>query len=77
MEISKFLSSKEGSVVISIVLGLGLAAAFRHTCKKGNCIVIKGPKMTDVQDNYYRVDDACYKYTPYVVECQKDSVQNQ
>jgi hypothetical protein len=71
MEISKLINSKEGSVIISVILGLGLAACFRASCKKGNCIVIKGPKTGDIQKHIYRIDNECFKYTPYVVNCDE------
>jgi hypothetical protein len=74
MEIAKLMKSKTGSIVIAIILGLGLAAAFRKSCGEGKCIVIKGPKMADVQGHTYRIADKCYKYTPFVVECEKDSL---
>lgn len=77
MEVSKFLTSKEGSVFISIILGLGLASAFRVSCRSGNCVIIKGPKTGDVTNNHYKLENQCYKYTPYVVDCshQQDNIQ--
>jgi NADPH-dependent ferric siderophore reductase len=71
MNISKLLDTEQGQIVISIILGLGLASAFRYSCKNGNCIVIKGPKMSDVKGKYFRLSGNCYQYTPYVVECDK------
>lgn len=68
--IENIMQDKVGSVVISVVLGLGLAALFRRACKDGNCIVIKAPKQEDVQKYYYKVEENCYKYTPYVVDCK-------
>lgn len=69
MEIRKFLNSKEGGIAISLILGLGLACMFRQSCKKGSCIVIQGPKLKDIQNKHYRLDDQCYKYSPYIVDC--------
>jgi hypothetical protein len=70
MDISKFLHSSEAKIIISIVLGLGLATCFRYSCKNGRCIVIKGPKIKEVEKNIYRIDENCFKYTPYVVDCK-------
>ena len=68
------MNTKEGSVVISIVLGFGLATMFRLTCKNGkNCIVVKGPKMADINNKHYKIESDCYKYSPYVVECGDDA----
>jgi hypothetical protein len=68
--VDKVMNDGMGSVIISIVLGLGLAALFRKACKDGSCIIIKAPKQSDINKYYYKIDDDCFKYTPYVVDCQ-------
>jgi hypothetical protein len=70
MNIKSVLSTKAGSIIISIILGLGLAAVFRKACKDNNCIVIKGPKMQEVNKYYYKINQDCFKYTPVAAECQ-------
>lgn len=73
MDIIKILSDPKSRIVISIILGLGLAAAFKKTCANGkNCIIIKGPKTADVQGHVYKINDECYKYTARVVECSNN-----
>jgi hypothetical protein len=67
--IKNMMKDRMGSVIISLILGLGLAALFRRACTGGSCIVVKAPKREDLQKYYYKVDDNCFKYTPYVVEC--------
>ena len=67
--ISKFMESKLGQIVISIILGFGLATIFRKVCKDGSCVVIKGPRPSDVSQYYYKLHDDCYKYTPYITPC--------
>ena len=71
MELIKFLNSKEGSIALSILFGLALAGLFRQSCKNRNCIVIKGPKSSEVQDKVYKIDQECFKYIPYVVNCDE------
>ena len=69
MLIGSFLHSRTGSIIVSIVLGLGLAALFRRACNGDNCVVVKAPKSEDVNKYYYKVQESCYKYTPYMVSC--------
>lgn len=57
------------SIIISVLLGLGLAALFRHSCKSNSCVVIKGPDKQDVTDYYYKLDDVCYKYEEVPSKC--------
>lgn len=68
--ISEVLNSQTGSVIISIILGLGLAALFRKACKDNNCIVIKGPNSEEVNKFFYKIEDNCYKYSPVFTECK-------
>lgn len=69
MDINRLLNTKAGSIVVSIILGLGLAALFRRACKNNSCIVIKGPKMEDIHDYYYKINNDCWKYEPVFAEC--------
>lgn len=70
-----------GRILFSIILGLGCAALFRRVCNKPDCVIIKGPKPDSVQQNFYKMEDECFKYEPYVVECptghgEKDVVES-
>lgn len=67
--LKEIFESKGGSIVISIVLGLGLAALFRKACTDNKCIVVKGPNMDEVQKYYYKINDDCYQYKAVFAEC--------
>merc|ERR1712070_370713 len=66
------LKHRTGSVLVSVVLGLGLATVFQKVCKE-NCVVVQAPGLAHVTEHVWSVDDTCYKYTPETVEC-KDNV---
>jgi hypothetical protein len=70
-----FMKTREGTIVVSIILGFGLAAMFRQVCSKGNCVIIKGPNPAEVEQNIYRIRDECYKYTPHITPCSNDVVE--
>ena len=40
--------SDKGKTIISIIVGLGLAALFRKVCNDRDCIIIKGPPIEEV-----------------------------
>ena len=65
----KLFESNTGSIVISIILGLGLAALFRKACTDNKCIVVKGPNIDEVQQYYYKMNGECYQYKPVHAEC--------
>jgi hypothetical protein len=63
------LQTKTGSIIVSVIFGLGLAALFRQTCKGERCIVIKSPDVADVEKHTYRYNQECYKYSANIVPC--------
>lgn len=71
--IESLLQDRIGSIIISILLGLGLAIIFfRRVCKGDECMVVKSPGSAVTQDRYYKLEDDCYKYVPYAVKCHHD-----
>jgi hypothetical protein len=66
-----------GSVLISIILGLGLAALFQKACKDNNCVIIKGPPYKDIKDKIYIHDGKCIMYKPESSSCDANSNPNQ
>ncbi len=78
MQIRKIARDKTGSIMISIILGLGLAALFRHACTGDHCVVVRAPDLSDVQRHVYRVSsNACYTYTPEAVACPRTGAKEQ
>lgn len=75
--LNKILDSEVGAIIISIVLGFGLAAVFKQVCKGSDCLVIKGPNMDDVNKYYYKIDEDCFKYKPIVTKCDTDKADRQ
>ena len=65
----KLLDNNFASILISVVFGLGLASVFRKICKNGRCIVVKGPPIDEIRKNVYKMDNECYKYTPFATNC--------
>lgn len=58
-----------GAIIISAILGLGLAAIFRATCHGDSCIVVRSPPREQIDRHVYKIDDQCYKYSSYAVGC--------
>lgn len=72
MNFKRLLHTKMGVVVISIVLGLGLATIFRKVCTDKNCIKFKGPVISDVVGKTYKHGEKCYKYTINSTTCNSN-----
>ena len=69
--IKRLLHSKFGKVVISILLGLGLATLFRKVCNDRNCLLLKGPKLSNIRGKTFKYNDKCYKYKENATTCDK------
>lgn len=69
MKLRKLIQSDYGKIVISIVLGFGLATLFRKTCKNEKCMRFRGPSMDNIKDNVYKHDGKCYQFNPSSIHC--------
>lgn len=65
----RLLYSKFGKILISVVLGLGLASLFRKACNDRKCLEFVGPKMEEIKNKSYKFDDKCYKYKAVAKTC--------
>jgi hypothetical protein len=71
MNIKRILYTPFGKIVISILLGLGLATMFRKVCTGNNCIIFNGPVISDIEGKTYKYGEKCFKYTSSSTVCDK------
>lgn len=71
MNIKRLLDTEMGRVVISAILGLGLASLFNKVCKDKNCIVFNGPVLSEFDGKIYKHGEKCYKYSMQPSKCDK------
>jgi len=69
MHLEKFINSKEGKYLMSMLLGLGLASLFRTICKGSKCNIIKAPPMEEIDGQIYKFDGKCYEIQPTPIKC--------
>lgn len=62
MNINRFIKTEPGQIMLSIILGLGLATMFRKVCNDKKCLVFKGPTLSEFEDKVYQHGEKCYKY---------------
>ena len=72
IHLDKFLRTKTGKYIMSLLLGIGLASFFRFICKDKDCIVFAGPPMEDIKDKIYKNHNKCYKLIPTATKCTTD-----
>ncbi len=71
MHLSKLLHSPTGKIMLSIILGLGVASLFRTVCKGRNCAVYYAPPLDEMDGETFKYDGKCYTYEPSHVKCDK------
>ncbi len=67
LKIKKFLTSKSGTLILSVILGLGLATIFKMSCDSKSCLVYKAPDYNDKKIIKY--NDKCYDPTENMESC--------
>ncbi len=72
MYFDKFVHSNTGKIIMSILLGIGLATFFRAVCKGKQCRIISAPPMEEIEDQIYKFDNKCYKLEKNAIKCDKN-----
>ena len=70
MYLDKFVHSQTGKIIMSLILGIGLATFFRAVCKGKNCRIISAPPMEEIEDQIYKFNNKCYTFEKNAVDCQ-------
>lgn len=71
----RLFHSKSGHIVISIILGFGLACLFRKVCKDRECIIYTAPDFKKIKDKIFKFDEKCYKYTKETSTCNDKPIK--
>jgi hypothetical protein len=69
MYLRRILYGDAGKIFISIILGLGLATLFRKVCNDRNCIIFKAPDIKKIQNQIFKFEGKCYKFTEEIEKC--------
>ncbi len=70
MFLEKFVRSSTGKILMSILLGLGLATLFRQVCSGKDCLVYMSPPFEELEEKIYKINNKCYKFNKNNVSCQ-------
>ncbi len=73
LHLGKFVHTERGKILMSILMGLGLATLFRKVCKDNNCIAFHAPPLDEFKDKIYKNNGKCIKYVPVATKCTLNS----
>ena len=54
MYLGKFVHTETGKIMMSILLGFGLASLFRVVCKNKDCLIFHAPPLANFKDKVYK-----------------------
>ena len=69
MEIKKFFNTETGKIIMSILLGLGLATLFRKNCHGRSCFDFVAPTLDDMKNKKYKYGNKCFNYELESIIC--------
>lgn len=69
MNLKRLIYSDVGRIVISIILGLGLATLFRKVCNERNCLVFHAPDIKKIKNQIFKFKNKCYKFEEEIEKC--------
>jgi hypothetical protein len=69
MHLGKFVHTQSGKILMSILLGFGLASLFRTVCKNKDCLIFHAPPIEEVKDKIYKNNGKCVKYSQVATKC--------
>jgi len=70
MYLDKFVHSYTGKIIMSIILGIGLATLFRAACKGRQCRVISSPPLEELEEQTYKFNGKCYTFEKNAIDCK-------
>ncbi len=69
LNLGKFVHTETGKIMMSILLGFGLASLFRTICKEYNCLEFHAPPLDQINDKIYKINGKCVKYNSVPTKC--------
>jgi len=68
----RFVHTETGKIIMSILLGLGLASLFRTVCKNNDCLKFYAAPLENIKDKIYKKDNKCVKYNSVATKCNNN-----
>jgi len=69
-KIRKFLNSRPGVIIVSILLGLGLSTLFKMSCDSRSCITYQAPSFE--KKKVIRYNKKCYEPKEQMESCNTE-----
>lgn len=68
--LQKTINSQYGKILVSILLGLGLASLFRRTCHGIGCLKFIAPSVSNVEKKVFHHGNNCHRFKAITKNCE-------
>jgi hypothetical protein len=68
-DLAAILKIPHMGTLLSLVLGFGIAAMFRPMCKGPDCLILRGPPVSEIRGAVYQFGSKCVEFVPKAVSC--------
>jgi hypothetical protein len=72
IDIKRIVSSERGVIIMSCLLGFGIATMFRKVCIDRNCIKFTAPEPVILQNTIMKYNGKCYNNKSEHIRCKSD-----
>jgi hypothetical protein len=70
VQFGKFVHTQNGKIIMSILLGFGLASLFRKVCNGNGCLQFYASPLEEIKEKIYKGDDKkCITFKPMYSKC--------
>lgn len=73
LDLAGVLAIPHMATLLSFILGFGLACIFRPLCKGPDCLIQRGPSVSELRGSVYQFGSKCIEFIPKAMECPKDN----
>ena len=70
MKIKQLIYSKYGKILLSVILGIGLASLFNISCNERSCYRYIAPDTNKIEQAIWQYNNQCYKYSLETTTCK-------
>ena len=70
MNLLNKMKTPSGKIIMSILLGIGLATLFRSVCDDESCTTYVAVKPENIKDKIIKNNNQCYKYSLETTTCK-------
>jgi hypothetical protein len=72
--LGKFVHTRTGKIIMSMILGLGFASLFRTVCKNYDCIQLYAAPLEKIENKIFQIGNKCVKYKYSVAKCENKNL---